>query len=191
MVTRVKLLDSNAEIPKKAHETDTGYDIKFIGVDKIIGDVIFFKTGLAIQPPVGHYFEMVPRSSISKLPLEMANSIGVIDEHYRGEIVVPVRITHPDMGQDKKNVVQPNGVVRMFGARPNTMSGIANLVLSRKPVLFQMILRKRLDTVFEEAEELIETERGDGGFGSTDEIKATITNSTIRKKINSAFEEIE
>lgn len=161
-------LDQSAEIPRRAHPSDTGWDIKLIGVEKIEGDVIFFKTGLSIQPPSGHYFEVVPRSSISKLPLEMANSIGVIDEHYRGEVLIPVRVTHGEMGTEPKNVLFPNGIVKMFGLRPNTMSSLADLVLQRKPHLFQLILRQRLDCDFLQVEELTETDRGSGGFGSTD-----------------------
>lgn len=168
MLAKVKLLDVRAELPKRANDTDTGYDIKFIGVDKIVGDVIFFKTGLSLQPPPGHYFEVVPRSSISKLPFEMANSVGVIDEHYRGELLVPVRVTHQSMGQNMKNVTVLDGIVNVFGKKPSTMSAVASQVLENKPVMFQMILRKRLDCDFEVTDSLDETERGDGGFGSTD-----------------------
>lgn len=161
-------LDQSAEIPRRAHPSDTGWDVKIIGVEKIEGDVIFFKTGIAIQPPPGHYFEVVPRSSISKLPLEMANSVGIIDEHYRGEILIPVRVTHGDMGTEPKNVLFPNGIVKMLGLRPNTMSSVADLVVQKKPNLFQLILRQRLDCDFIAVESLTETDRGAGGFGSTD-----------------------
>lgn len=163
-------LDQSAEIPKRAHPSDTGWDLKLIGVEKIEGDVIFFKTGLALEPPAGYYFEVVPRSSISKLPLEMANSIGIIDEHYRGEVLIPVRITHSDMGTEPKNILFPNGIVKMFGVRPNTMSSAAELVLQKKPYLFQLILRQRLDCEFSTVESLSKTDRGAGGFGSTDKI---------------------
>jgi dUTPase len=168
MQTKVVLLSKEAEIPKRAHPSDTGWDIKLIGVEKIEGDVIFFKTGVSVQPPEGHYFEVVPRSSISKLPVEMANSIGVIDEHYRGEILIPVRITHGDMGTEPKNISFPNGIVKMFGTRPTTMSSAADLILQKKPYLFQLILRQRLDCDFVRVESLSETARGSGGFGSTD-----------------------
>ncbi len=167
MKTKIKLLDPKAEIPKRAHETDTGYDLKFIGFEKIVGDVIFFKTGLAIQPPSGYYYEIMPRSSISKLPLELANSVGVIDETYTGQIFVPIRITHPNMGQEQKNVSFPNGLVQIFGARPQTMSILAQLVLQHQPILVQLILRKRFNSEFEVVDELDETQRADGGFGST------------------------
>lgn len=168
MKTKVVKLDEKAELPKRAHPSDTGWDVKIIGVEKIEGDVIFFKTGLSIEPPPGHYFEVVPRSSISKLPLELANSVGVIDEHYRGELMIPVRVTHGEMGTEPKNVLFPNGIVKMFGVRPTTMSNAAELVLQKKPYLFQMILRQRLDCEFIQVDSLSETERGAGGFGSTD-----------------------
>lgn len=48
---------------------------------------------------------------------------------------------------------------------------VANLIIGKKPKIAQMILRKRLDTTFEEVEDLEETDRGAGGFGSTDSKK--------------------
>lgn len=148
MLTKVKLLNDEAEVPKRAHSTDSGYDIKMIGIDKIREDVVFFQTGVSIQPPEGHYFELVPRSSISKFPLALANSVGIIDEHYRGEIKIPVRILSLEGEQSIRDV--------------------ALHILAVKPVLFQMILRRRLDSDFEVVTEINDTVRGDGGFGSTD-----------------------
>tara|TARA_Y100001970_G_C14011300_1_gene738542 strand:+ start:270 stop:785 length:516 start_codon:yes stop_codon:yes gene_type:complete len=165
---KVEKLDESAEIPSKAHNTDTGYDLTFIGVDKIVGDVIYFKTGLSLQPSRGHYFEVVPRSSISKLPFSMANSIGVIDQNYTGEVIVPVRVHHPDMGGEPVRNTYPNGIIKAFGVRPQTMSATADLVLKNKPKMFQAILRKRIDCEFS-IESLEDTDRGDGGFGSSDE----------------------
>lgn len=168
LTTQIKILDEKAEIPKRAHESDTGYDLKFIGIEKIVGDVIYFKTGIAIAPPEGYYFEIVPRSSISKLPLEMANSIGVIDQHYRGEVLVPIRVTHSLMGQEQGNVTFPQGIVKIFGVRPQSMNAVAQQVVSNKPKLCQMIMRKREDSLFVSVDSLDETIRGAGGFGSTD-----------------------
>ena len=164
---KVQLLDEKAEIPTRAHETDTGYDLTFIGVHKIVGDVIYFKTGLSLQPKSGHYFEVVPRSSISKLPFSMANSVGVIDQSYTGEILVPVRVHHSDMGKETSRITYPNGIAKVFGVRPQSMTALAELILRHKPKMFQAILRKRLDCDFA-VEELEDTERSDGGFGSTD-----------------------
>lgn len=164
---KVKLLSETAKVPTRAHETDTGWDLTFIGCEKIVGDVIFFKTGISLEPPKGHYFDVVPRSSISKLPLSMANSVGIIDESYRGEILVPVRILHPTMGGEPNKTNFPNGIVQMFGFRPQTMQAVADLILKNSPKLFQAILRKRIDCDFVVENELEESQRGDGGFGST------------------------
>lgn len=165
---KIELLDPQAVVPSKAHKTDTGYDLTVIGVDKIVGDVIFFKTGVSLQPSKGYYFEVVPRSSISKLPLSMANSVGIIDETYTGEIILPVRVTHAAMGTEPARSVFPNGIVKIFGIRPQTMTSLADLVLRNKPRLFQAILRKRNDCTFSPVESLEATDRGTGGFGSTD-----------------------
>lgn len=163
----LKILNEDAEVPTRAHSTDSGYDLKFTGVHKISGDVIYFNTGISMQPGKAHYFEVVPRSSISKLPLSMANSVGVIDQNYTGEIIIPVRVHHSDMGGEPARTTYPNGIVKIFGVRPQTMSAVAGLIIKNKPKMFQAIMRKRIDCSFEE-EALAETDRGDGGFGSTD-----------------------
>lgn len=164
---KINLLSENAEIPSRAHGTDSGYDLTFTGIEKIAGDVIFFKTDLSMQPSKGYYFEVVPRSSISKLPLSMANSVGIIDESYTGEILIPVRVHHSDMGGDTNRNTYPNGIVKIFGVRPQNMQALANLILLNKPQLFQAVLKKRNNCTFV-SEGVEVTDRGDGGFGSTD-----------------------
>ena len=167
--TKVKILSEQATLPARAHEKDTGYDLTFTSVRSISDDVIFFNTGLALQPPSGYYFEVVPRSSISKLPLSMANSIGVIDETYTGGIIIPVRVMHKHESFSATERYA-NGLTKMFDTRPQSMTAAANLILLKKPCLFQAILRKRnnCDFIVDGVED---TERGSGGFGSTDSIE--------------------
>lgn len=166
--TKVKKISDKAVLPTRAHETDSGWDLTVIGIDKIKGDTIFFKTGLQVKPPAGHYFEVYPRSSISPLPFMLANSVGVIDESYRGELIVAIRVLHSSMGTSSERDTYPSGMVNALDARPASITEVANLILGKKPKIAQMILRKRLDTGFEEVEDLDETERGSGGFGSSD-----------------------
>jgi len=166
--TKIKKISDKAVLPSRAHETDSGWDLTVIGVDKIKGDTIFFKTGLQVKPPSGHYFEVYPRSSISPLPFMLANSAGIIDESYRGELIVAIRVLHSNMGTSSERDTYPSGMVNALDARPASITEVANLILGKKPKIAQMILRKRLDTGFEEVEELDETERGSGGFGSSD-----------------------
>jgi len=164
---KVDLLSDKAVMPTRGHETDTGYDLTFTRVHKIDGDVIFFGTDISLQPSKGYYFEVVPRSSISKTPLSMANSIGVIDESYTGEVLVPVRVNNHQPGGTGKGVSCPSGLVKIFGVKPQNMPALANLILAKKPCMFQAILRKRLTANFQ-ISKVEETDRGDGGFGSTD-----------------------
>jgi len=165
--TKITLLDERAQVPTRAHESDTGYDLKMIDVAKVDGDTIYFRTGISVEPPQGHYFEVYPRSSISKLPLSLANSVGIIDSDYRGEILIPVRVHHQNVGFKTKRESYPNGIVEIWESRPQSMLGLARLILMKKPVMFQMVLRQRLSCDFKE-ESLSDTERGEGGFGSTD-----------------------
>jgi len=167
-MTKIKLLDDRAEVPTRAHESDTGYDLRMIDVKTITGDTIYFRTGIAVQPPEGHYFEIVPRSSLSKLPLALANSVGIVDEHYRGEILVAIKVLHSELGKNLGRQAFPGGIITIFDKKPRSLYDVANLILSQKPVLTQLILKERLSTDFEEVAELGKTERGDGGFGSTD-----------------------
>lgn len=170
MKTKIKLLNKKAELPRQVHKTDSGWDLKAIEVKKIVGDVIFFGTGVSIQPPPGFYFEIAPRSSISKLPLSLANSVGIVDETYTGEIQLPIRVLHQAQGQEQQNTTFPGGIVKIFGKQPVSMSTVAQLILTEQPYLCQLILRKKYETEFEVVEELDSTERADGGFGSTDAI---------------------
>jgi dUTP pyrophosphatase len=166
--TKIKRISDKAEIPSRAHPSDSGWDLTVIGIDKIKGDTIFFKTGLQVRPPAGHYFEVYPRSSIAPLPLMLANSVGIIDEGYRGELIVAIRVLHSEMGLSNERTSYPSGMINALDARPASITEVANLILGKKPKIAQMILRKRLDTTFEEVEDLEETDRGSGGFGSTD-----------------------
>lgn len=87
---KVKLLDENC-MPKKAHVTDVGFDLKARQEYSVFPqDTVFVSTGVCIDIPVGYVGLLFPRSSISKTPLRMANSVGVIDSGYKGEIKVPL-----------------------------------------------------------------------------------------------------
>jgi dUTP pyrophosphatase len=183
MKTNIKILDKRAGIPEKARGndcTDTGYDLRIIDVDEIIGDVIFFNTGIAIQSPKGFYWEIVPCSRISKQGLSVANSFAVIDEDYTGEIRIAIRVHHEHSGSGvKKNDQYVSGLLNFEGHRYRTLSSLANAIVAKKPILTQLVLRKRYESDFVLVDELKETERGDGGFGSTE----GLTNASKRKEI--------
>jgi deoxyuridine 5'-triphosphate nucleotidohydrolase len=128
----------DAVSPSKTNITDSGYDITILELIKTVGEVEFYSTGLKISPVFGYYGEIVPRSSISKTGYMLANSIGIIDRSYIGEILVPLIKINKDM---------------------------PNLQLPCK--LMQYIPRTIAHHEFIEVESLEETSRGEGGFGST------------------------
>tara|TARA_Y100000389_G_scaffold136750_1_gene134335 strand:+ start:8495 stop:9142 length:648 start_codon:yes stop_codon:yes gene_type:complete len=87
---KYKLLHENAQPPQRARPSESGYDLAIINVNKMIGNVTLYGTGVSVQPPGGFYFDLVPRSSIIKSGYLLANGIGVIDQGYTGEILVPL-----------------------------------------------------------------------------------------------------
>mgnify|MGYP001165575934 FL=1 len=146
MIIKFKKMDDRAVIPSKAHSTDIGYDVTFISVEKVVvGRFLFFKkykyiydSGIAVKPPEGYYVDMIPRSGFSKTGFVCANSFGFIDPEYRGSCKAVLYKVNPFA----KDLVLPGRY-------------------------FQFVLRPIIEADPIEVEELDETERGSGGFGST------------------------
>ena len=136
---KIKLLDENC-LPTKAHVTDAGYDLRARKDMSVFPhDVEFVPTGVCVEIPVGYVGLLFPRSSISKTPLRMANSVGVIDAGYTGEIKVPLYNT------DEVEIVDVNKFERIA----------------------QLVIVPCMDFELEPVDELEDTERGTGGFGSS------------------------
>jgi dUTPase len=82
--------DPEAIPPYKARASDSGYDLTLIKLIKKVNNIEFYDTGISIEPPKNMYFDLVGRSSISKTGYMLANNIGIIDQSYRGNIIVPL-----------------------------------------------------------------------------------------------------
>jgi len=134
----VRRLRGDAVLPSKGRVSDSGYDLTILHVVRSHGNIVLYGTGLSIEPPPGWYFDVIARSSLIKLGYMMANSVGVIDRAYRGEIMVPLL------------KVDPNATDIALPAR------VAQLI-PRPIVHFPVV----------ESAELTVTHRGSGGFGST------------------------
>lgn len=127
-----------AVIPYK-HDTDAGLDV--VVIKKIKEDkygTIVYDTGIQVQTECGYYTELVGRSSLIKKGWQLANCVGIIDEDYRGNLLVCLTKLHPDA----EELELPNRVC-------------------------QLLVRKRIMYDIEEVGHLSETARGSGGFGST------------------------
>ena len=142
-ILKVKLVREGAQLPKRETPGSAGHDLRAcIEEDLIIpaGEGVRLPTGIAIEMESAEYVAIIAsRSSMAyKYGIAMGNGIGVIDSDYRGEISVFLR-----NNSDVDFVVHP-------GDR------VAQLLLM--PVALPEII---------EADELSDTERGAGGFGST------------------------
>ena len=138
---KVALVDTRAVMPHKWRASDVGYDLVVIDQHKVLNETVtLYKTGVKIQPSSGWYAEIVPRSSLSKSGYMLANSIGIIDNSYTGELLVALA------------KVDANSPPIKFPFR-----GVQ--LIFRKQAYMQMVCVKE--------EDLCTTARASGGFGST------------------------
>ena len=87
MKVKIKKLRERAIIPKDAKPGDAGIDLS--AADRSVKGIwITYYTGLAIEIPEGYVGLLFPRSSVYKTEQRLANSVGVIDSGYRGEIMM-------------------------------------------------------------------------------------------------------
>ena len=139
MFVKIKKLHNNAVIPKYAKTGDAGLDL--VATEILNKDTfqITYGTGLAMEIPAGYVGLVFPRSSIRKYDLSLTNCVGVIDSGYRGEIQATFR----------------------------RHKGVASTDYEVGDKIAQIIIVPYPSIEFIETDELSETERGTGGFGSS------------------------
>jgi dUTP pyrophosphatase len=145
----IKKLHPDAVVPKYAKSGDAGMDLVAISKEEsvkydTIRTIITYGTGLAIEIPEGYVGLIFPRSSIYKTSQALSNSVGVIDSGYRGEIKFKIRCM---MHQGDEPFVEYK-----VGDR------IGQLIIMPYPKI-----------TFNVVDELSETDRGSGAFGSSGE----------------------
>ena len=142
MKMRIKKLRENAFVPTYGSPESAGADLyACLESDVIIepGKTVFIPTGLAMEVPKGYAGLIYARSSLgSKRGLAPANKVGVVDSDYRGEVMV---------------------ALHNHGALPQTVTGGERIA--------QLLITPVLAPAFVEIDELSDTARGAGGFGST------------------------
>lgn len=145
MEVKIKKLIPSAVIPTYAHSTDAGMDLYVTDVEYDNNlDCYVYHTGLAVEIPGGYVGLLFPRSSNRKTNCYLANSVGVIDSGYRGEILFCYK--------DRRDILEvcPSNAPYKVGDRA------AQLIIMPYPHI-----------KFKEVEELEDSDRGEGGFGST------------------------
>ena len=144
MEIRIKKLVPEAVLPKRAHASDAGFDLVAVNGGWVEKEQMYvYGTGLAFEIPEGYVGLVFPRSSVAKKDLFLANSVGVIDSGYRGEVIVKFRMA---------------GCTRIFEEYPFYKKGDR---------VAQMVIMKLPDVEMVEVDGLSESDRGEGGFGST------------------------
>ncbi len=138
MEVKIKKLHPSAVIPKYAKDGDAGMDLVATEIIKRTNTQITYGTGIALEIPEGFVGLVFPRSSIRNTNLELSNSVGVIDSGYRGELQATFNITSSDR------------ISYQIGER------IAQIIIIPYPPI-----------EFIESDELLDSNRGEGGFGST------------------------
>lgn len=134
---RVKLLDPEAKVPVRSSAGAAAYDLHVVETSPVTRNSITqLHTGVAVGIPKGHVGLIRDRSSYAMKGLGV--QAGVVDEDYRGEVIVVMR----------------------------NHTGRTIEVLGGDRVA-QLLVMPVLQTDVEIVDELDETERGDGGFGST------------------------
>lgn len=141
MDIKVKLYEGCSDLmPKKAHSDDAAYDLRSrCDIELTPGRSTLVPTGVFIELPVGYEAQVRPRSGLAlKNDLMLTNSPGTIDAGYRGEI----------------------GVI-MYNAGKEPFS------ITRGDRIAQMVICRLPDVELVSVDSLSDTERGAGGFGST------------------------
>ena len=137
MKVKIKKLHANSILPKYARPGDAGMDLTVTKMETLDNYHVKYYFGIAIEIPNGYVGLIFPRSSIYKQDQLLSNSVGVVDSGYRGEICAVM------MGNN-------NQIEYKVGDRA------AQIVIFPYPQI-----------EFIESEDLNETERGTGGYGST------------------------
>lgn len=153
---KIKRLSETAQLPTKAHDSDAAFDLyadiqeTYIpfgktfeesekGIKVMPGQTVKVSSGVAMEIPEWYWGAVYARSGLAtKQGLRPANCVGVIDSHYRGPIIVAIH-------NDSNNVQ----------------------IIHHGDRIAQFMLAPVIETKFEEVSGLSDSDRGEGGFGSS------------------------
>ena len=165
MKINIKKLDKKAVIPQYAKPGDAGMDVVATSCN-ITDDYIEYGTGLAFEVPEGYCMLIFPRSSNSKKDLLLCNSVGVLDSGYRGELKLRFKRAYKAEIHGKDEVEYHTTSIMPVDCDNGRLNAITQYKIGDK--VGQIMILPYPTVEFNEVEELSETQRGAGGFGSTD-----------------------
>lgn len=153
----------NAKMPEYAHPDDSGMDVYAVD-DYVIhpGETKLIPTGIKVAVPNGYEIQIRPKSGRAlKTKMRIANSIGTVDAGFRGELQVIIENIEPPI-KDITYDFDDNG-------RPIITSILrgSDMTIEKGEKFAQLVLMEVPKAVLFQVENLDDTERGNGGFGST------------------------
>lgn len=169
----IQLRHPDAKVPTKAHNTDNGYDIYAVSVEYDEDmDCYVYYTGVSIKVPVGYSLDVIPKSRHRKTHCYMPNTPGDVDPGYTGEILVNYKPRVP-----RKLIMYIDRLILAINKLIDTSYYFDNILekLSKElnppygagEAIAQCYLTPHPDIKFNVVDKLPETERGEGGHGST------------------------
>lgn len=163
MKVNIKRLHKDAVIPTYAKHGDAGMDLTAVSKSYDEHGNVVYGTGLAFEIPFGHAGYLFPRSSNAKKGLLLSNSVGVIDSGYRGEVLFKFK-------SSLRHTTLWTIIKLAFGFRKNASAHNIFSLDSMYQVgdrIGQIIIMPIPHIEFNEVDELSDSERGNGGFGSS------------------------
>lgn len=153
----------NAKMPEYAHPDDSGMDVYAVD-DYVIhpGETKLIPTGIKLAVPNGYEIQIRPKSGRAlKTKMRIANSIGTVDAGFRGELQVIIENIEPPI-KDITYDFDDNG-------RPIITSILrgSDMTIGKGEKFAQLVLMEVPKAVLFQVENLDDTERADGGFGSS------------------------
>ena len=140
LVVKFKKLHPAAESPKQSHPGDAGWDLTAVEIERLENGLVRVHSGIAVEIPYGYQGELRPRSSIYKKECRpiLSNCVGTIDAGYRGEVMAVFYVSPAHE--------LPFEIGERFA---------------------QLVIMPVSEVKFIESEELSDSERGTGGYGSS------------------------
>jgi dUTP pyrophosphatase len=139
MQVKIKLLTENSVKPKYAKASDAGLDLVATSIISNTTFQVTYGLGIALEIPNGFVGLVFPRSSIRNTELTLSNSVGVIDSGYRGELQ----------------------------ATFNKLNGLDSIAYNVGDRVVQLVIIPHPVVQLKIVDELSNSERGEGGFGSS------------------------
>lgn len=155
MQVKIKKLHKDAVVPKYAKQGDAGLDLTAVSKEYDGYGNTVYGVGLAFEIPDGYFGLLVPRSSNAKTDLRLTNSSGILDSGYRGEVMFKFRNDNYASLSEGFKAQFIEGSIG-FSGEYEVGDRVGQLIILPYPQI-----------EFQEVDDLGETERGEGGYGST------------------------